>query len=150
MTSKLKKVTYTSLIGLGLFAGAAGIAAAGSGSGTTPKPASPAVVTPAAGLHRATAPKAAVAPKAEAPDTETRSADETPDAADNPDANETPDAAEAPGAAETKDANEPAGDSGINCENGIDTATRAECDGGPAANQDNDPNESADGDNPNG
>ncbi len=32
-----------------------------------------------------------------------------------------------------KAAPEPAGDTGVNCENGIDTATRAQCDGGPAA-----------------
>ena len=30
---------------------------------------------------------------------------------------------------------------GVDCEDGIDAATGAECDGGPSANRDNDPNE---------
>ena len=47
MTSRLKKATYTTMVGLGLFAGAAGIASASSGGGTTPTPAPPAVVAPA-------------------------------------------------------------------------------------------------------
>lgn len=85
MTSRLKKVSYTTIVGLGLFAGAAGLTAAASG-GSTPTPA-PAV----------------------------NQDNRAPNRADNP--------------AEAEDAN----DSGINCENGIDTATGAECDGGPAA-----------------
>lgn len=47
-------------------------------------------------------------------------------------------------AAAGAEADEAAADAGVNCEDGIDTATGAECDGGPGANQDNDPNEPAD------
>lgn len=83
MTFPFKKASYATIAGLGLFVGAAGIAAAGSGNGTTPSPAPPAAVTPAA--------------------------DNTGDAVDGTE------------------------DNGINCEDGIDTATGAECDGGPAA-----------------
>lgn len=83
MTFPFKKAIYATIAGLGLFVGAAGIAAAGSGNGTTPSPAPPAAVTPAA--------------------------DNTGDAVDGTE------------------------DNGINCEDGIDTATGAECDGGPAA-----------------
>ncbi len=104
MTSrlKLKKAGYATVIGLGLFTGAAGIAAAAGGS--TPTPVPPTAVTSASR------------------------------AAETPAANEAPDAYEAPEAPD---------DSGVNCENGIDDATGAECDGGPAANQDNDLNEPA-------
>jgi len=83
MTSRFKKAGYTAVVGLGLFAGAAGIAAAASSGGTDPAPEPPAAVTPAA---------------------------DTPEPGD---------VADEVG--------------GIDCENGIDTATGAECDGGPAA-----------------
>ncbi len=85
MTSRLKKASYTTIVGLGLFAGAAGLTAAASG-GSNPTPA------PAVNQDNL-----------------------APNQADNP--------------AEAEEPN----DSGINCENGIDTATGAECDGGPAA-----------------
>lgn len=71
MTSRYKKVGYTAAAGLGLFLGAAGIAAAATGDSSTPP----------------------------APASQTVEVD------------------------------------GVNCENGIDTATGAECDGGPAAAQ---------------
>jgi hypothetical protein len=71
MTSRYKKVAYTAAAGLGLFLGAAGIAAAATGDTSTPP-------TPAS---------------------------------------------------ETVDVD----DDGVNCEDGIDSATGAECDGGPAA-----------------
>ena len=45
MTSRLKKASYTAIIGLGLFAGAAGIAAASSGGGS-PTPTPPISSTP--------------------------------------------------------------------------------------------------------
>ena len=73
MTTRIKKATYSTIVGVGLFAGAAGLSAAASGDGSDPTP-----------------------PPAVAP------------------------------AAETD-----ADDDGINCENGIDTATGNECDGGP-------------------
>lgn len=110
-TSRIKKLGYTTLIGAGLFAGAAGIAA--SATGTTPPPNPPAVAA-----HHPAAPAVA----------------------DSPEANDTPDAAGAATAQEANDvgaASEPAGDNGVDCENGIDTATQKECDGGPSANQDN-------------
>ena len=78
MTFRLKKVGYTTAAGLGLFVGAAGIAAASTGAGSDPSPEPPAVVAPSADIE-----------------------DDV--------------------------------DDGVNCENGIDTATGAECDGGPAA-----------------
>jgi len=77
MTSRLKKIGFTTAAGLGLFVGAAGITVAAS-SNDTPAPAPAAVVEPA-------------------------------------------DQAEGPG------------DTGVDCEDGIDSATGAECDGGPAA-----------------
>ncbi len=80
MTSRLKKIGFTTAAGLGLFAGAAGIAAAAGSD--APAPAPVAVIEPAF-----------------EPAVET----------------------EAPG------------DTGVNCEDGIDSATGAECDGGPAA-----------------
>ncbi len=73
MTSRIRKITYSTIAGVGLFAGAAGLSAAATGNGPDQAP----LVTPAA-------------------DTD-------------------------------------ADDSGINCENGIDTATDKECDGGPDA-----------------
>ena len=103
MTSRLKKASYTTIVALGLFAGAAGIAAAAGGSTPTPTPAPPAVIVPAVASPAAGG-----------------------NVADSPEANDTPDAT---------------GDTGVNCENGIDTATGAQCDGGPAANQANDPTE---------
>lgn len=72
MTSRTKKAGYTAAAVLGLFIGAAGIAAASSGGTDEPAP---------------------------APATQTDEAD----------------------------------DDGVNCEDGIDTATGNECDGGPAA-----------------
>jgi hypothetical protein len=77
MTSRIKKIGFTTAAGLGLFVGVAGLSAAATGSN-----------------------------------------DPAPD----------PAGVEAPG----PDLEEP-GDTGVNCENGIDTATGAECDGGPAA-----------------
>ncbi len=85
MSSRIKKAAYATIVSLGLFGGAAGIAAAATGGHSTPKVNTVAV------------------------------ADNTP-------------AADAPGA---------------DCVDGIDAVTGTECDGGPAANQANDPNEPA-------
>lgn len=86
MTSRTKKAGYTAAAVLGLFIGAAGIAAASTGGTTEPAPA-----------------------------TQTD---------------------------ETEDPN----DGGVNCEDGIDTATGNECDGGPAAALADEPNEAPDTD----
>ena len=75
MTSRIRKVTYSTIAGVGLFAGAAGLSAAATGNGSDPAP--PRTVTPPADID--------------------------------------------------------ADDTGVNCENGIDTATGKECDDGPAA-----------------
>lgn len=123
-TSRLKRAGIVTVAGLGLFAGAAGIASAATGASPAPATAPTAVVTP----MPATAPSAAVPPTADT------------NAAEGPEANE---ATEAPEANETSDTNEADEVGGVDCENGIDKATGAECDGGPAANQDNDPNEPA-------
>ncbi len=116
MTSRLKKASYTTIVGLGLFAGAAGIATASNG-GTTPAPA-PALEP---------APPAPVSPAPVSPAL-------APLAHEAPEANET-------GAGDTADTGDEV--DGVDCEDGIDATTGAECDGGPAANQDNDPNEPA-------
>ena len=154
MTSRLKKASYTTIVALGLFAGAAGIAAA-AGRSSTPTPAPPAVVTPAADNKAADSPEANdTADATEAPGDSGVNCENGIDTATGaqcdggPAANQANDATEAP-VAESNDAtdanapaaNEAPGDSGVNCENGIDTATGAQCDGGPAANQANDPTE---------
>jgi hypothetical protein len=149
MTSRLKKASYTTIIGLGLFAGAAGIAAAGNSN-----PAHPSVVvtqTPAAET-----PAAKEIPDASEAagdtgvncengiDTATGlECDGGPSAAQANEATEAPDAAEANDATEANDAAGGDEADGVNCEDGIVKATGAECDGGPAANQANDPNEPA-------
>ncbi len=96
MTSRFKKIGYTTAAGLGLFIGAAGLAAAATGGGATPAPAPPDAVATAVDNEAAN-----VGDQPEAPDNENNEAD----------------------------------DEGINCEDGIDTATGNECDGGPAAAQ---------------
>jgi len=129
MTSRLKKASYSAIIGLGLFAGAVGIAAAASGSGNTPTPRvvvarTPEAVTPAA----QDTPDAYKAPEARTPEAVTRAAKETPDAYKAPDA---------------EDADEA---NGVNCENGYlngVVGVEFECDGGPSFNQDDDQNEPA-------
>ncbi len=83
MTSRYKKAGYAAAAVLGLFAGAAGIAAAATG-GTDPAP--------------------------------------------------------APSVSQTDEA-----DDGVNCEDGIDTATGNECDGGPAAAHAEEATEARDG-----
>jgi len=77
MTSRIRKVTYSTIAGVGLFAGAAGLSAAATGNGSDPAP--PRTVTPPADID--------------------------------------------------------ADDTGVNCENGIDTAGK-ECDGPAAAEAD--------------
>jgi hypothetical protein len=86
MTSRTKKAGYTAAAVLGLFIGAAGIAAASTGGTDEPAP---------------------------APATQTDEGDE-------------------------------ADDDGVNCEDGIDTATGNECDGGPAAAAADEANEAPD------
>lgn len=134
-TARLKKAGYATIAGLGLFAGIAGIASAAKGTSTTP-----ATVIPAAVTRAAVAP-AAVAPAAVAPAAVTPAA--VNPAALNP-AALNPAAVNPAAGAPAENASEPAGDNGVNCENGIDTATGAQCDGGPAANQDNASSEAPD------
>jgi len=86
MTSRAKQAGYTAAAVLGLFIGAAGIAAASTGATNDPAP---------------------------SPATQTDEADEA--------------------------------DDGVNCEDGIDTATGNECDGGPAAAHAEEATEARDG-----
>jgi hypothetical protein len=127
MTSRIKKVTYSTIAGVGLFAGAAGLSAAATGSGSDPAP--PAAVTQAADTATA---------DTEADDTgincengiDTATGDECDG---GPAAAEADEATEAPDNEADEAESDGADDTGINCENGIDTATGDECDGGPAA-----------------
>ena len=88
MTSRFKKASYTTIVGLGLFAGAVGIAAAANGD-TTPTPAPPAVVTPAAPTDAAGTPAATETPDAN----EATEAIEAPEALGDNEATEAPEAA---------------------------------------------------------
>ena len=114
MTPRWKKSVYAAIAGVGLFAGAAGVAAAAGGTGSAPTGVvSHLVVDAPSGGDTAGANYAA----------------DTPEAGDTADdANEV---ADAPETGETADANEA---DGVDCVDGLDAATGAECDGGPAAN----------------
>ncbi len=142
MTSRLKKASYTTIVGLGLFAGPAGMTAAASG-GSTPAP-----TPPAQSVNRDNRTPDEADNPAEADD-----ANDGVDCEDGNDVAESDEGDEADGAdredgndvAESDEAEADEGDEadGVDCEDGIEAATGAECDGGPAANQDNDPNEPA-------
>lgn len=107
------KLLLASLATVSLSLGAAGIVSAQGTSSPTGGPAT-----------------TAEAP--EAPGVETPDANEPPEA---PDANEATDAAETEASDTSEEVN------GVDCENGLDKATGAECDGGPSAN----PQDGADG-----
>jgi hypothetical protein len=127
MTSRYRKIGYTSAAVLGLFAGAAGIAAAASAGSSSPQP--PAAVAPAAG--------AGVDDAAEDPGVDCENGIDTATGAEcdgGPAAAQAHEATEAP-SGEVDESDDAAEDPGVDCENGIDTATGAECDGGPAAAQ---------------